>query len=106
MSQRNRVLAAMGVTVALTFAMPAPSHAVGLWHAQASTLAGRAWSWLEGLGLIPRRSPVPARQPANVREKQGSAIDPNGRAARLSIVVSDPTLSSEQGSAIDPNGGE
>lgn len=107
MSQRNRVLAAMGLTVALTFAMPAPSHAVGLWQAQASTLAVRAWSWLEGrLGLIPRRSPVPARQPANVREKQGSAIDPNGRSVRFFVVVSDPTLLSEQGSAIDPNGGE
>ena len=36
-------------------------------------------------------------------EKQGSAIDPNGRTARIAVST-DPTLFSDQGSAIDPNG--
>jgi hypothetical protein len=106
MSQRNRrVLAAVGLTTALTLALPSPSQAVGLWRGQAPdlALAARAWSWLEALGLIPRRPTVPARQPANVREKQGSAIDPNGRTARIAVST-DPTLFSDQGSAIDPNG--
>ena len=104
MSQRNRrVLAAVGLTMALTLALPSPSQAVGLWRGQAPDLAARAWSWLEALGLIPRRPTLTARQPANVREKQGSAIDPNGRTARIAVST-DPTLFSDQGSAIDPNG--
>jgi hypothetical protein len=105
MSQRNRrFLAVVGLAAALTLALPAPSQAVGFWGAQAPTWSARAWAWLDGLGLLPRRPAVPARQPANVREKQGSAIDPNGRTVRISIAT-DPTMSSEQGSAIDPNGG-
>lgn len=105
MSQRNRhVLAAAGLA-ALLFAAPVPAQAAGVREGEAAAaLVARAWSWLEGLGLAPRLAVPPRRGPA-AREKaslfQGSAIDPNGGAARLSTY----RAPSDQGSAIDPNGG-
>jgi hypothetical protein len=103
MSQRNRrVLIAAGLA-ALFFVTPVPSRAAGLWEGEGTALVARAWSWLEGLGLVPRPAASPRRQPvARGDEKavgrQGSAIDPNGSTTRLSSRT-------DQGSAIDPNGG-
>ncbi|HEX6902080.1 MAG TPA: hypothetical protein VF789_20350 [Thermoanaerobaculia bacterium] len=74
MSRKNqRWLAAAGLASALLLAVPAPSMAAGRWKpaAEAPSLAVRVWSWLESLGIVPR--PL-----LSVREKEGSAIDPNG----------------------------
>ena len=107
MSQRNRrVLIAAGLA-ALFFAAPVPSRAAGLWETEGAVLVARAWSWLEGLGLVPRPAAPPRRQPAARKEEkaslaggawQGSAIDPNGGVTLYSAAT-------KQGSAIDPNGG-
>lgn len=103
MSQRNRrVLTAAGL-VALFFVTPLPSRAAGLWEVEGAALVARAWSWLESLGLAPRPAAPVRRQPASpsldkAAILQGSAIDPNGGATRLSSAT-------KQGSAIDPNGG-
>jgi hypothetical protein len=91
--QNRRFLAAAGVAAALTLAMPSPSRAAGPWEVTVpTTLAVRAWSWLESLGLGVRW------------EKQGSAIDPGSteQAAVTRSPASDVPL--DQGSAIDPNG--
>lgn len=74
MSRKNqRWLAAAGLASALLLAVPAPSMAGGRWKpaAEAPSFAVRVWSWLESLGIVPRPQ-------ASVREKEGSAIDPNG----------------------------
>lgn len=97
MSQRIRRSLAVCLLTALSLALPAPSHAAGLWDMAApSVWMARAWSWLEGLGLGSHPAP---RRPAAQREKnvvtspgdstttpqpppggpfQGSGIDPNG----------------------------
>jgi hypothetical protein len=106
MSQQNRrFLAAAGLAAALTLAFPSPSRAVGLREVGgAAALAVRAWAWLERLGAGVR--PAPARRPSARWEKQGSAIDPNGAAARVATrtTASTADVLAEQGSAIDPNG--
>jgi hypothetical protein len=96
MSQRfRRSLAVMGLLMALFLALPVTSQAAGLWEPAASAgLTVRVWSWLEGLGLIPRQ---PA--PASRWEKQGSMVDPNGQPLPASTTP-------DQGSGIDPNGGK
>lgn len=74
MSRKNHLrLAAAGLTAALLLTAPAPSVAAGRWKpaVEASGVAGRVWAWLESLGIAPRPQ-------TDVREKEGSAIDPNG----------------------------
>lgn len=105
MSQQKRnFLAAAGLAAALTLAAPPPSQAVGLREAGgAAVLAVRAWVWLERLGFV---RPAPSRRPSAQWGKQGSAIDPNGAAARVAnrTTTATPDVPMEQGSAIDPNG--
>ena len=79
MSQRNRrALAALGLTAALFLALPVPSRAAGLWEVPALGFTARAWAWLESLGLLGRQA-APPHRPAAAWEKEGSAIDPDGR---------------------------
>ncbi len=98
MSQRIRRSFAVGLLAAFFLALPAPSQAAGLWDtAVPSVWMARAWSWLEGLGLVPH--PTPRRQ----WEKSVPAApgDP-------SATVQPPppgTGGPYQGSGIDPNGG-
>jgi hypothetical protein len=101
MSHRfRRSLAAMGMAAALTLALPAPSHAAGLWAAPAAAdLTARVWSWLESLGLAPRPPAAASRRPLARWEKQGNMVDPNGQPLPASTTP-------DQGSGIDPNGGK
>lgn len=76
MSQRNRRwLAVAGLMAALVLTVPAPSQALVWPGSEMASLVGRAWSWLEGMGIV-RRAPM-ARRPAI--GKQGSMIDPDGK---------------------------
>lgn len=102
MSQRiRRSLAAVSLLAALSLALPAPSQAAGLWApAAASTVwMARAWSWLEGLGLVPGKPAAAPRRSTAQREKSGLAApgDP-------STAVETPPGGPFQGSGIDPNG--
>lgn len=99
MSQRIRRSLAVGLLVAFTLALPASSQAAGLWDPAAPTVwMARAWSWLEGLGLVSGK-PAPApRRSAAQREKSGMVApgDPS--------TATSPVPPAPQGSGIDPNG--
>jgi hypothetical protein len=88
MSQHaRRVLAALGLMVALLLAAPPPSRAAGLRELPSVTgFAARAWAWLEN--LLPGPPAVkeaagtltsPTPPPHTGTSEEGSAIDPNGR---------------------------
>jgi hypothetical protein len=75
----RRALTVFALAAALFLALPAPSRAAGLsgWS-PAGGLAARVGSWLQALGLL--RVPAPASSRPSVRwEKEGGALDPNGR---------------------------
>ncbi len=77
-SRKRRWLAAAGLTAALSLASPAPAAAAGLWTsspAGVSGLVGRAWPWLERLGLVRR---APKKPVMAIWEHEGVMIDPNG----------------------------
>lgn len=106
MSQRNRRVLAVAGLAAMLFAAPVPAQAAGLWEMEGAALVARAWSWLEGFSLAPRRAAPARRQPVvrgEAKYFQGSATDPGGSMSRLAS-SSDSDLRSDQGSAIDPNG--
>ena len=99
MSQRNRrVLAALGLTAALLMALPMPAHALGLWEIPSVGLTARVWSWLERVGMVGKGTAE--RRPAVVWEKEGSAINPDGRTTPNSTT---PPASTNSG-MIDPDG--
>lgn len=93
-SRKRRWLAAAGLTAALSLAAPAPIQAAGLWASPAdlSGLVGRAWPWLERLGLVHR---VPKRPVTALWEHEGVMIDPNGTPA--------PPPPPTSSSAVSPN---
>lgn len=102
MSRRNRsVLAALVLCAALVLPIAAPATAAGLPPEQirALGLLDRAWDWLAGL-LVPE---VSTSQTVRL-EKEGSAIDPDGRTTPSSPppsttttqVSGDPTLGGTQ----------
>jgi hypothetical protein len=92
----RRVLAAIALMAALLLAVPAPSHAAGF--REPATLAMRVWAWLESLLLGTPEPAVDTRW-----EKEGSAIDPNGRTTPAPPPPASSTTS-EEGSMIDPDG--
>ncbi|HEX4966732.1 MAG TPA: hypothetical protein VF173_38330 [Thermoanaerobaculia bacterium] len=106
MSQQiRRVLIASGLTATLFLALPAPSRAAGIRDTGlVPGLTARAWAWLESLLAGVPAPPAPAPRPGRIWEKQGSAIDPNGRARAVIHRVPADEAAAEQGSAIDPNG--
>ena len=100
MSQRIRRSLAVGLLAAFSLALPAPSQAAGLWDPAAPTVwMARAWSWLEGLGIVPHPAP---RRPSAQREKTGLAA-PGGPSTVLQPPPPGPG-GPYQGSGIDPNG--
>ena len=98
MSQRNRIVFATFVLmVALFLAAPPPSHATALRppKAPAFNVWEHAWNCLAA--LLPDGV---ASKPMAGLEKEGGAIDPNGRPNSVT-----PTTSpSDQGSIVDPSG--
>jgi hypothetical protein len=95
MSHRNRIaLATAALTAALFLATPSPSHAAAQpWKLPALDAWERAWSWLAH--LLPASAP---QKPGGVQEKEGSAINPDGR--------TNPTLASPPpGAQADEGGG-
>lgn len=106
MSQRTRCSLAVGLLMALSLALPVPSQAAGLWDTTAPAVwTVRAWSWLEGLGLVPSVVPnaaaAPRRPAAAQREKTGR-VAPGGPST---ATQPPPPGGPYQGSGIDPNGG-
>jgi|GEM_PF-3311127 len=100
MSQRNRIVFATFILmVALFLAAPPPSRATALRpnKAPAFNVWERAWNWLAA--LLP--DGVASKSVAGL-EKEGGAIDPNGRPT--SGVTAPVSAPSDQGSIIDPNG--
>ncbi|HEX9944689.1 MAG TPA: hypothetical protein VGG03_21980 [Thermoanaerobaculia bacterium] len=83
----RRAFAAAGLALALLLTLPAPSRAAGPWEEPAARLAARVWSWLESLGIVAPQPASPFRQPAARWEKEGSAINPDGRAARVTCTT-------------------
>ena len=79
MSHRNRIVfAGIALVAALALAMPAPARAVGFLGG-AYPMAGaleRAWGWLTRL-VVPEAAPSPRLRAR--WEKEGSAINPDGR---------------------------
>ncbi|HEV2856113.1 MAG TPA: hypothetical protein VHC97_25215 [Thermoanaerobaculia bacterium] len=98
----HRAAAALCLGTALLLLSPVPSHAAGFGPGSI-TVAARVWSWLESLGIVhPAVSP---RKPATRWEKEGSAIDPDGRTVPGTTPTAPPnSATSDQGSAIDPDG--
>lgn len=106
MSQQiRRVFVALGLTATLFLATPSPSSAAGLRNSLvANDFAARVWAWLEGL-LPGSTAPVStSRKPAALLEKEGSAIDPDGRSLPTGSSAPASSTNSDQGSMIDPNG--
>jgi len=104
MSQRNRrALAALGLTAALLLALPVPSRAAGLWEVPALGFTARAWAWLESLGLPGRQAAAPHR-PAAAWEKEGSAIDPDGRTVPGATSTTPSSPAPDQEGVIRPGG--
>ena len=99
MSHRNRiVLATVALAVSLFLAAPLPSHAaVQPWSFPVTGAWERAWSWL--LHLLPGETQKPG-----VREKEGSAINPNGGTTSGTTVPQPAGTQSDEGSAITPDG--
>jgi hypothetical protein len=100
MSHRNRiVLATAALAVALFLTAPLPSHAISHpWMLPAAGAWEQAWSWL--LHLLPGgAAPKPG-----AREKEGSAINPNGGTSSGTTVPLPAGTQSDQGGAANPNG--
>jgi hypothetical protein len=103
MSQRNRtVFATFLLMAALVLAAPPPSHATALQPGKAPSFPAfnvweRACSWLAA--LLPDGV---SSKPMAGMEKEGGAIDPNGRPT--SGVTAPSAAQSDQGSPIPPNG--
>lgn len=97
----RRTAAALSLGTALFLVSPVPSQAAGFGPSPV-TLA-RVWTWLESLGIV---KPVPSQhKPAARWEKEGSAIDPDGRTIPGTTLTAPPdSATSDQGSAIDPDG--
>ncbi|MEA2599746.1 MAG: hypothetical protein QOF89_738 [Acidobacteriota bacterium] len=104
MSQRNRiVIAAIALVAALFLAAPTPARAASLSEGRLP-LAGaweRAWSWLAEL-VFPGGG-APARPTARW-EKEGSAINPDGRTTPSTSAPAPPLATADEGSAINPDG--
>ncbi len=101
MSHRNRiVLATAALAVALFLTAPLPSHAaVHPWSLPVTGAWERAWSWL--LHLLPGGEP----QKPGVREKQGSAIEPDGRTTGSGTTVPPPVgTQSDEGGGLSSGG--
>lgn len=98
MSQRNRiVLATAALTAALFLAAPPPSHAAAQpWRLPIAGAWERAWTWLAH--LLPGGAP----QTPGVREKEGSAINPNGGTTSGTLVPAG--AQTDEGGAINPDG--
>jgi hypothetical protein len=100
MSQRNRrVLAALGLTAALLMVLPMPARALGLWEIPSVGLTARVWVWLEKLGIGGKTAET-ERRPVARWEKEGSAINPDGRTTPNSTT---PPASTASG-MMDPDG--
>jgi hypothetical protein len=105
MSQRNRrALAALGLTAALLLGLPVPSRAAGLWEVSAQGLTARAWAWLESLGLPGWQAAAAPHRPAAVREKEGPAIDPDGRTVPGATSTTPSSPAPDQEGVIRPGG--
>lgn len=96
MCQQQRIVVAITLVSALFLAVPARAArpgedlpSTGIWE--------RAWSWL--VELIP--GGVPHQQAARW-EKEGSAINPDGRTTPSTAVP--PGASLDEGGAINPDG--
>jgi hypothetical protein len=101
--QSRRAMAALSLAATLFLILPAPSQAAGLW-ATPSIFVSRVWLWMESLGIV--ELAAPSLKPVAQWEKQGSAIDPDGRTVTGTTPVAPPaSATSDEGSAIDPNGG-
>jgi hypothetical protein len=102
MSQRNRrVLAALSLTAALLLALPMPARAMGLWEIPSVGLTARVWSWLEKLGIGGKGTET--GRPAARWEKEGSAIDPDGR-PHPGVPTPPASATSDAGITVDPDG--
>ncbi len=98
----RRAVAALSLAAAWFLVLPAPSQAAGLWETP-SVVASRVWSWMESLGFV--KPAAPTRRSTAHKEKQGSAIDPDGQTVPGTTVTAPPaSAASDQGSAIDPDG--
>jgi len=77
MSQKNRITASIALVAALALAAPPPTHAAGLQPGRLPAISAwtRAWTWL--LGHLPAGI---ASKPTERQEKEGGAINPDGRA--------------------------
>ena len=87
----RRTLAIVAVLSTLSLALPVPAQAANLRSWNPADLSGRVWSWLQELGLSLR-----PQEPESRLEKEGSAVNPDGRTA--------PESNSDEGSMVDPNG--
>jgi len=102
MSQRNRIVcAAIGLVAVLLMATPATSHAAVLWEGRIPGVSAleRVWDWMTG--LRPSGSP---RKPAARWEKEGGAVNPDGRPTAVPIAPTTPPANLEEGGAINPDG--
>jgi hypothetical protein len=102
MSRRNRsALAALALGAALVLPIAAPATAAG--HAPGRIPAlgtlERAWNWLAGL-LLPETVSTSLRQAVRL-EKEGGAIDPDGRTSPSSPPPSTTTSQTSGGPALD-----
>ena len=100
MSQRNRIALAAALLAALFLTAPAPSHAVvhPSWQLPLTGVWERAWSWLAQ--ILPGGAP----QKPGVREKEGGAINPDGRPTPGLISPVPTGTQSDEGGAINPDG--
>jgi len=104
MSQRNRnVVTAIALIAALFLAAPSPARAAPF-AAGRPPLSGsweRALSWLADL-LFPG---VSASQHGTAKwEKEGSAINPDGRTTPSTSAPAPSSTTTDEGSAINPDG--
>jgi hypothetical protein len=99
MSQRNRIVLAAIVLVVLCGVDPAPSQAAGLrpWSAPVVDAWERAWNRLAA--LLPHGA---SRTPAARQEKEGGAINPDGRTGFTAPTP--PGTHSDEGGMINPDG--
>lgn len=102
MSQRNRIVfTAIALAAVLLMAAPAPSRAAALWEGRIPGAGAleRVWDWMAGFRLS--GSP---RRPAAWGEKEGSAINPDGRPTPGPAAPTTPPASLEDGGAVNPDG--
>jgi hypothetical protein len=101
MSQRNRIaLATAALLAALFLAAPSPSHAaVQPWSLPIAGAWDRAWTWLAH--LLPGAAP---KKPGAVQEKEGGAINPDGRTSPGITSPLPAGTQADEGGAINPDG--